>query len=398
MKMSWCSAKRTAGVVMAVAALVVAAPARAGETLWYDEPATSWEQQALPIGNGAMGAAIFGGVGSERVQFNEKTLWTGGPGSAGGYTFGNWEQPRPNAIADVQRTLEEQLQMDPPDVAQALGQPKRGFGAYQTFGDVTLQIANEPGAVQDYRRELDIAGALARVSYSSGGVRYTREYFASRPGGAIVMRLSADRPGKVGFTASVTVPGQPVSDRHGARRPDHGRRGAAGQRAPLRVPAAGDEPRREPHRRRRRVGHRRRRRLRLLVLAAGTNYSDRYPDYRGADPHQAGQRRRRPRRRQALRAAAGSPRARSREAVRPCPPRHRAGDARRPDRRAAAGLPRRRLGGRPRAGGPVLPVRALPADRVLARRARCPPTSRASGTSRRARRGAPTTTSTSTCR
>ncbi len=285
MRMTWCSAKRTAGVVTAVAAFVVAAPARAGETLWYDEPATSWEQQALPIGNGAMGAAIFGGVGSERVQFNEKTLWTGGPGSAGGYTFGNWEQPRPKAIEDVQRTLEEQLQMDPPEVAQALGQPKRGFGAYQTFGDLTLQIENEPGAVQGYRRELDIAGALARVSYSSGGVRYTREYFASRPGGAIVMRLSADRPGKVGFTASVSVPdnrSRTVMARDGritvaGALQDNGLRyesqlqvtshgGSRTDGGDGSVTVAGADSA-------------------VLVLAAGTNYSDRYPDYRGAEPH-----------------------------------------------------------------------------------------------------------------
>jgi hypothetical protein len=174
--------------------------------------------------------------------------------------------------------------MDPPAVAQALGQPKRGFGAYQTFGDVTLQVANEPGAVQDYRRELDIAEAVARVSYTSGGVRYTREYFASHPAGAIVMRLSADQPGKVGFTASVTVPdnrSRTVTARGGritvagALHDNRLRyesqlqvtsRGGSRTEQDGSVTVAGADSA-------------------VLVLAAGTDYSDRYPRYRGADPH-----------------------------------------------------------------------------------------------------------------
>ncbi|WP_245665952.1 glycoside hydrolase N-terminal domain-containing protein [Actinoplanes subtropicus] len=69
-----------------------------GRTLRYDEPAADGESQALPIGNGTLGAMVFGRIGSETIQFDEKTLWTGGPGSAG-YDFGNWRAPRPGAIA-----------------------------------------------------------------------------------------------------------------------------------------------------------------------------------------------------------------------------------------------------------------------------------------------------------
>jgi alpha-L-fucosidase 2 len=187
MGISWLM-RRIAAVAAAGLAAALAAPAQARDMmLWYDEPAASWETQSLPIGNGALGAAIFGGVDSERVQFNEKTLWTGGPAPLEGYTFGNWEQPRPGAIEEVQRRLDEQVEMEPPAVVQLLGQPKKGYGAYQTFGDVRLQHAGEPGAVEEYRRELDIERAVARVTYRKGGVRYTREYFASRPDGAIVM-------------------------------------------------------------------------------------------------------------------------------------------------------------------------------------------------------------------
>jgi alpha-L-fucosidase 2 len=280
--------RRIAAIAALAAAVTAPQAAHAGErdmTLWYDEPAASWETQALPIGNGAMGAAVFGGVATERVQFNEKTLWTGGPGSAEGYTFGNWEQPRPGAIEQVQRTLDEQGEMEPPAVAALLGHPKKGFGAYQTFGDVRLELANEPGAVEDYRRELDIARGVATVSYRSDGVRYTREYFASDPGGVIAMRLSADRPGKVSFTTRMTAPANRTQtvgandgritlagalhnnglryeaqlqvDNDGGTRTD----GDDGS-----VAVAGADSA-------------------VLVLAAGTDYSDRYPSYRTSAPH-----------------------------------------------------------------------------------------------------------------
>ncbi len=89
-------------------------PAQAADdlTLWYDEPAAKWESESLPIGNGALGANIFGGVAAELLQFNEKTLWTGGPG-APGYNFGNWTAPRPGALAEVQQRISHRRQGRP---------------------------------------------------------------------------------------------------------------------------------------------------------------------------------------------------------------------------------------------------------------------------------------------
>src|SRR3954451_9880115 len=104
------------------------APADPALNLWYDEPATDWETQSLPIGNGALGASVFGGVQNEQLQFNEKTLWTGGPGVAG-YNSGNWTSPRPDAIKQVQDKITADGQADPEWVASVLGQPKTGFGA-----------------------------------------------------------------------------------------------------------------------------------------------------------------------------------------------------------------------------------------------------------------------------
>jgi len=266
-----------------------AGPTAAGDplTLWYDEPATNWETQALPIGNGALGGMVFGGVATETVQFNEKTLWTGGPGSTQGYNFGNWTSPRPGAIEGVQRDLDARLRMPPQEVANRLGQPKSGFGSYNTFGDLTLKLPAAPGAVQEYRRELDIANAVARVSYVEGGVRYTREYFASNPDGVLVVRVSADQPGKVGFTAGVTAPNNrsKTTTAAGGRITFAGAlndnelkfesqilvRNEGGSRADNAdgtVSVSGAD-------------------AAVVILGAGTDYADRYPSYRGTDPHAA---------------------------------------------------------------------------------------------------------------
>jgi alpha-L-fucosidase 2 len=253
-------------------------------TLWYDEPATDWESQSLPIGNGALGASVFGGVRSELLQFNEKSLWTGGPGSPG-YDFGNWRTARPGAMAEVQDRINAEGQVTPEWAAGVLGQPKTGFGSYQTFGDLRLTQPQAPSDVTGYRRSLDIAEAVAGVSYSTEGVTYTREYFASAADDVIVARLAASRPGQVGFTAAVTAPGNRSTSlvaEHGritfaGNLADNGMRfesqlvvrndgGTRTDNADGSVTVSGAD-------------------AVTLVLAAGTDYSLAYPTYRGADPH-----------------------------------------------------------------------------------------------------------------
>ncbi|MER6174861.1 glycoside hydrolase N-terminal domain-containing protein [Streptosporangium sp. NPDC001681] len=251
-------------------------------TLWYDKPATDWETQALPIGNGALGAMVFGGVGGEQIQFNEKSLWTGGPGS-NGYDFGNWTSPRPNAIAEVRAEIDRVGKISPTAVAAKLGQPKRGFGAYQTFGDLWLDMPETPGATTGYRRELSLRDAVARVGYTADGVTYSREYFASHPGNVIVGRISADEKGKVSFTLRTSSPrsDKQVSVSKGrltvrGALADNGMRfesqvqvitqGGTRTDGTDRITVAGADSA-------------------VFVLSAGTDYADTYPTYRGADPH-----------------------------------------------------------------------------------------------------------------
>ncbi|MEU0877184.1 glycoside hydrolase family 95 protein [Lentzea sp. NPDC005914] len=257
------------------------------QTLWYAKPASSWESESLPIGNGPLGASVFGGVASELLQFNEKTLWTGGPGSPG-YDFGNWKAPRPGAVEEVQRRIDTDGRADPDWVADKLGQPRHGYGAYQSFGDLTLTLVPAPGAVTGYRRHLDLAEAVAGVSYTSGGVRYTREYFATAPDNVIVARLSANKLGRIGFTTAVRTPSNrtaTITSRAGritqtGRLDDNGLRfeaqvrvinqgGTRTDNADGSVTVRGADSV-------------------LLVLAASTDYASRYPAYRsGVHPHNA---------------------------------------------------------------------------------------------------------------
>ncbi len=251
----------------------------------YDAPAADWEREALPIGNGAMGAMIFGGVAMDRIQFNEKTLWTGGPGAAKGYDAGIPARPHSQALREVVTTLDRDSRLEPEAVAARLGRKIVGYGDYQTFGDLQLEF---PGAapVRDYRRELDLDTAIAFVSYEGDAVRYTREYFASYPDGVIALRIAADRPGQIDVDVGFAVPDNRTRQTsvrdcrlaiQGALK-DNGLRYAAAAQ----IRAIGGRCRRESDK------------VRVvaadaveILLAAGTDYRAHYPDYRGADPRAA---------------------------------------------------------------------------------------------------------------
>ena len=159
------------------------------QVLFYHHPAREWNQ-ALPLGNGRLGAMVFGNVNAERIQLNENTLWMGGPRDTN----------NPDALkhlAEVRRLLFAGLPVEAYAVAEkySMGRPFR-LESYQTLGDLRLTFDHE-GTPTDYRFELDIDSAIARLTYRLGGVLYTREVFASHPAQAIVVRLTADAPGKL---------------------------------------------------------------------------------------------------------------------------------------------------------------------------------------------------------
>lgn len=166
--------------------------------LWYSQPAARWTE-ALPVGNGRMGAMIFGGTARERIQFNEDTLWRGKPHDY--VRAGAGDQ-----LAEIRRLIfagraDEAGQLAR---AKAISDPVRQL-PYQPFGDLRLHFPGHETTTQ-YRRDLDLDTAIARVSYQVGDVTFKREIFASHPDQVIVMRLTADKPGQINFTLRMDSP------------------------------------------------------------------------------------------------------------------------------------------------------------------------------------------------
>jgi alpha-L-fucosidase 2 len=161
-------------------------------TLWYRRPAEQWVE-ALPLGNGRLGAMVFGRVERERIQLNEDTLWSGGPR--------DWNNPKaPEVLAEVRRLIADGKYVEADAAARGMQGPFTQ--SYEPLGDLT--IAFEHGDVaRAYRRQLDLATAVADVRYHVGDTNFVRESFVSHPDQVLVVRLAADRPGRISFTASL---------------------------------------------------------------------------------------------------------------------------------------------------------------------------------------------------
>jgi alpha-L-fucosidase 2 len=174
------------------------APVIQPDSLWFAQPAAKWTE-ALPIGNGRLGAMIFGGVADERIQFNEDTLWTGHPHD---YANTNALQQLPKIRALL--AAGENKEAGWLAKSNFLGIPSRQK-AYQPFGDLHLHF---PGAdnFTDYRRELDLDSAIVKVSYRANGTAFQRLAFASHPDQAMVMRFTADKPAQISFTLQMPSP------------------------------------------------------------------------------------------------------------------------------------------------------------------------------------------------
>jgi alpha-L-fucosidase 2 len=185
-------------VLLVICAVTSISAAENPTRLWYAQPAEKWTD-ALPIGNGRMGAMVFGGISDERIQFNEDTLWKGRPHD---YVRAGAGQQLP----ELRRLLAEGKTNDTVKLAKEkfLSDPVRQK-PYQPFGDLRLHFPGHE-KVTDYRRELDLDSAIASVSYKVDGVAYRREAFASYPGQAIVLHIAADKPGKVNFTLKMDSP------------------------------------------------------------------------------------------------------------------------------------------------------------------------------------------------
>ena len=197
--------------VLAVSLLILS-PANSqsdssGMRIWFNHPASNWNE-ALPVGNGRLGAMIFGGVGKEHLELNESTVWTGEQ---------RWDA-NPSALKslpEVRKLLFAGKYKEAESLAQKniLGQkPQNPVATYQELGDVYLDF----GLVKDpenYDRELNIGDAIARVSYTSDNINFVREIFSSAVDQALVIRLTADHSGSISFTLHLSRPGNKAAIR-----------------------------------------------------------------------------------------------------------------------------------------------------------------------------------------
>lgn len=250
--------------------------------LCYSHPAREnhdgWEIQALPIGNGYLGAKIFGGIKRERIQFNDKTLWSGGPGVSG-YDGGNALNDNGKTVADIYTLLKSGKYTQAAHRMNQLQGDTAGLGAYQNFGDFSLKFHGVRRA-ENYVRALDLRTAVSTVTFTDRGVRHTRECFMSYPDRVFVMRITAPdhcfrftarsaQGGRVSYDGDTCSISGTV---HGTRREKDAnglRFGAffafisdgkiSGSRRGITVEHAGQT---------------------VIIMSAATDYANRYPTYR----------------------------------------------------------------------------------------------------------------------
>ncbi len=213
-------------------------------TMWYSQPAESyglkspleswkvesqkrthkpnpdqaWEKYALPVGNGFMGAMIYGGTSYERVQLNEHSLWSGGPGSPGYLP----DQNKKDAYKAIPKMRELLLKGDQKSLqeAEALSrvnlrgigpddrdQADKNFGRYQTLGELIIKTGHPEFSDQlNYRRQLNLSSGVQTITYQHDGTTFTRESFCSYPDRVVVLNFSADQPAKQNLSLTFNTP------------------------------------------------------------------------------------------------------------------------------------------------------------------------------------------------
>ena len=269
--------------------------------LWYGRPADAtvpdlkdgWQNdgewlKALPVGNGFLGAMVFGGVNLERLQLNEKSVWSGSPD----------DNDNPDAFAalgEIRRLLfagkykEASALTLKTQVCKGAGSGHGNgadvpFGCFQTLGDLWLDFGKST-PYEDYRRELDLERGVASVTYRQDGARYRREVFSSYPDRALVVHITADKPGAVRFKASLTRPERFATKAENGQllmagalkngKGGDGLRYAARLKPVVKGGTVAFGPDSFEVRNADEV---------TLVLTAGTGHKLEYPDYRGPDP------------------------------------------------------------------------------------------------------------------
>ncbi|GHU71392.1 hypothetical protein FACS189413_13060 [Bacteroidia bacterium] len=201
----------------------------------YNHPATLWESEALQLGNGFIGAMVFGDVATDVIQINEHSLWSGGPGKNPAYNGGHQGTPASahQNLQQIRNTLQEKMSAftanhtpyvndegqlvsadyEPENAVlksniKALMGDKTDFGSYQSLCNLNIAYPENVDcpAYTHYHRELNIDSAFIRINYTQNAINYKREYFVSYPDNALIIKLSSDRPKTISRTIWLTTP------------------------------------------------------------------------------------------------------------------------------------------------------------------------------------------------
>jgi alpha-L-fucosidase 2 len=182
------------GLITAIALTICSTCIAQNLVMWYDKPAQAWEE-ALPLGNGKTGAMVFGGIGKERFQLNDNTLWSGYPDPGN-----NPDGPKMLPL------VRQQIFEGNYDSAASLWKKMQGpySARYLPLADLWLTFSTTDTVADHYYRDLDLDSAITRVRYQQHGVTYRRESFTSYPAKIFVTRITADKKGMINFSLSLT--------------------------------------------------------------------------------------------------------------------------------------------------------------------------------------------------
>lgn len=218
--------KRLTALIFAMLCLTgVYAQVPAGHTIWFDTPSTSdsdWETRSLPIGNGNIGANVFGNIATEYLTLNEKSLWLGGPNSKIG-TKAYWDANKQSAAvlkeirrAFLDKDFEKADYLTTENFNGNIPYDTVAFGGFTTLGDLRIETGLKPEGVSQYVRALSVDSAFTTVNFVADGIRYERRAFVSYPDNILVLRFTANAAGKqnlsLRYNPNTTATGTTVAE------------------------------------------------------------------------------------------------------------------------------------------------------------------------------------------